>query len=379
MKFSIATATLAATLAVIATNPRALAFHCSGCMSIAKRDFSQVATQCYAQPAANDIRPSAAAPRPVDASRRLSDAGQVLHFSESGGGQIPRDEVVAAVRSAYGGGSDFEVQYVFDDILEIDDLIRDGMQLTEDGELDLTLTGSFTVKNQFLASEPGVLYEVRCPPASPEQEYCTVTITKTNSDGPALVSCTDEKSMLYAKNVPAACLDKLYDVSFQALEQGPHFFISAVIRDGDAGDRDACPRNVAFNSHEGKRWRSSIFVDDLEELPGHALGPAELGALFRAEEGVAPYSEQDYDLVTKNCAIYARDILRGAGLPETKELGQFIVDRLEKDPDTLEKLHLALAKGRFRALSSVLRVGSNKGLFEKVVYSQLDIKDDIKY
>jgi len=379
MKFSIATVTLAVTLAVIATIPRALAGGSNGAAGL---------TQCYAQPAANDIRPSAAAPRPVDASRRLSDAGQVLHFSESGGatdatGQIPRNEVAVAVRSAYGGGSDFEVQQVFDDqgigILEIDDLIRDGMQLTEDGELDLTLTGSFTVKNQFLASEPGVLYEVHCPPASPELEYCTVTIAKTNSDGSALVSCADEESMLSAKNVPAACLDKLYDVTVKAFEQGPHFFISAVSRDSDAGDRGACPRNVAFYSHEGKRWRSSIFVDDLEELPGHALGPAKLGALFRAEEGVAPYSEQDYDLVTKNCAIYARDILRGAGLPETKELAQFIVDRLEKDPDAPEKLHLWLAKGRIRALSSVLRVGSNKGLFEKVVYSQLDIKDDINY
>jgi len=370
MKFSVVTVTLAA----IATIPRALAMK------------EADPPQCYAQPAANGIQPSTAAPRHADASRRLSGVGQLLHFrtydATYATGRIPRDEVAAAVKSSLVGGNDFKVQSVFVDggidNLEVHDLIRNGMQLTltGDGDIDLALTGAFTVKNQFLASEPGVLYEVRCPTESLELEHCPVTRTSINDH--ALVSCAQEASMLSAKNVPATCLDKLYDVTVKTFEPGPHFFISAVSREGDAGDRDACPRNVAFYASGGKKWRSSIFENDLEELPGHAMGPAELGALFHAEDGVAPYSEQDYDLAAKNCAIYARDILRGAGLPETRELGQFVVERLERNPETLEKLHLALARGRFRALSSVLRVRSNKGLFEKVVYSQLDIKDDIK-
>ena len=113
---------------------------------------------------------------------------------------------------------------------------------------------------------------------------------------------------------------------------------------------------------------------DLEQLPGHALGAAKLGDLFRAEEGPEPLSEETYDTIIKNSAHYASDIWRGVGLPETEEMAQFFIHHLEGDPGALGQLHSALGRGRSLALS-MRHFGGSKGLFDEFVYSQLEIKD----
>jgi len=314
-------------------------------------------------------------------ARRLvqNNDGSVVHSAPSGEltGMLPRAEVAAAAASALEGGSDFELQVPdngkgMTGMLGMLDLTRDGMTMdvTDASEL----TGAFTLINAFIVDDPGVYYKVVCPAQSSDLQAAHCTYAASDEDGNDLVQCGEEKSLLPTENVPSTCLDELYDVTLKAFEHGPHFFLSATRRGGDTEGRDSCPRNVAFDSKDGTKKRAVMLETDLEQLPGHALGAATLGDLLRAEGEAAPLSDGDYDIVDKNCATYARDILRGAGLPETEELAQFYIRNLEKNPDTLASMRLALGRGRSLALS-VLRFGRNEGWLEQVVYSQLEIAD----
>ena len=88
-----------------------------------------------------------------------------------------------------------------------------------------------------------------------------------------------------------------------------------------------------------------------------------------------PYFPKE-DPVFKNCAIYSQDIAHGVGIPETKEIAQYVIGHLEKNHAMLKSLYLALGKGKIGTFLAT-KFGSHEDLFQEVVYGQLAIEDDV--
>eukprot|EP00957_Ditylum_brightwellii_P091614 6975964-Ditylum_brightwellii.AAC.1 len=64
-------------------------------------------------------------------------------------------------------------------------------------------------------------------------------------------------------------------------------------------------------------------MEDIKDLPKHALGVAALADVLEAEDYAEAIDETSYDMVTNNCVNYASSIWCRLEFEETKDLANF--------------------------------------------------------
>ena len=257
-----------------------------------------------------------------DSERRLSvpqssagasgtGTGHAVHVLP--GGQIERSEVAAALEHALDGESGFEalVNSGSDHPNQLLVLQKDQMQYENDQVTNPD--GPFALQNAFIMSDPDTQYRLVCPAASPGA-MCQVY--DVNGGAPWFGECVLEEEYPIADS----CLDSQYEVSLFSLKDS-HFLLGATSQHRD------CPSMVFFAGNGGK-LRVRFSPEGATGVAIHAVGEASLRAVIEAEARTPGLDKAPFDLATNTCLHYAGGISRNLGLPESAELGNFIVENI---------------------------------------------------
>ena len=296
--------------------------------------------------------------------RKLERAEATVINYKAGSGELARDEVVNAVEEAIvGAETHFQLNVMFNDTLQVLLIQEDGMTVSTEN-----LDKEFTLRNAFIEKSPNVEYQVDCP-ASDDGDKCNVKrrVKKGEEDGNDLVACFAEESTITKGDISAECDEEMYDMALYALP-GPHFIL--------AGTKSLdlvpsiCPKSIAFSTGRMGKKIVSPYIEDIKELPKHALGVATLTDVLSAEENADAFDETSYDLLTNNCVNYASRIWRRLEFDETEDLANFLIHNIIVDEAQLEKL--ASKHGGRRLLNTMFNKGLEK-FWKNVVYSQLHL------
>ena len=287
---------------------------------------------------------------------------------EAGSWELARDEVVNAVQEVIvGAETAFQLNVMMGDTLGVLLIEEDGMSVsTED------LDGEFTLVNAFIKESPNVKYEVDCP-ASDGGDMCTVKeVNQQDEDGNDLVGCFTEDSIITKEDIAAECGEEMYDMALYALP-GPHFILAGTksLDLDPSSSNTICPKSIALTTDVKKgKQIVSPYIEDIKDLPKHALGVATLTDVLKAEENADAIDDASYDLLTNNCVNYASRIWRRLEFDETEDLANFLVHNIIIDKAQLEKM--TSKHGGRRLLNTMFNKGLEK-FWKNVVYSQLHL------
>ena len=181
------------------------------------------------------------------------------------------------------------------------------------------------------------------------------------------------------ESIAKECHDKVYDVTFHAIE-GPHFVIAATLpSDIQSTDVINCPSIIGFYSQDGHKQRD-VAYDNGEEynsLDEIKIGSATLDDFFKAEENAQPIDDSNYDFTKNSCVHYAGDIWRSLSVVETVELAEFIIDNVVNNDGLKNFLEEHGDTGSFRT-SAMIAIGGKPAMrrfISDIVYEQLHIVD----
>jgi len=179
--------------------------------------------------------------------------------------------------------------------------------------------------------------------------------------------------ILVKDHFPKQCMDVVFDVRL-AVQPNPHFFLLGVMQ--DVGKNEGCPHTIMMNSIDGKKVMVAVHVEDVQDLPMHALGTASLGDILQAEENAQATDPATYDVFTNSCVHYARSIWRTLGVAEDG-LAEFLIETIVNDDHMIE-LMTELPGG---LLGQLAHTNGGKRSFKKyvteVVHSELGIGSDV--
>ena len=196
------------------------------------------------------------------------------------------------------------------------------------------------------------------------------------------------KNAIYAEqidmktDIPPACLDNNYNVELTSVtddDEGSHFVLTAkVSSEENPSYNDKCPNFLTFTSIDEQKFTHRVHDSTkFNEYMSFLLGEASLKEIMNAESSVAAIKDSEYDLTNNSCIHYALRIWRELHFNETNELANFLIDNLLRNDGFLNIARHKSAAGGLRILYYVAGKGSLKDFVKDLVYSQLNIKDDL--
>lgn len=174
------------------------------------------------------------------------------------------------------------------------------------------------------------------------------------------------------------CCDEVYEVVFYAFE-GPHFVVAATLLKIEMGkwyrhiywQSLSCRNRGLFWSRRKTLWDCPSWVPS-DEIK---LWSTQLADFLEAAEDAQPIAHSDYDFTENNCVHFARHVWHSLGIPETKELAEFIINNVVNDDGLKDLLEEYGDAGSFRT-SAMIAIGGKRAMRQftsDTVYEQLHI------
>lgn len=187
-------------------------------------------------------------------------------------------------------------------------------------------------------------------------------------------------SQIKLVDLPPPCIHENYDMMVNSfIEQGSHFFLSAVTPGLNSGEHEGdgkCPKAIAFASIDGNKVVFDLPTDTKVEIQSHLLGRASLKDIIEAEGSIEAVDQSNYDLTKNSCVHYAGALWRALELKEDRALADFLVNSLLSDDGFINMARNKIDLGGLRVLSAFAsgEVKFNEYV-KNIVISQLNIEE----